>query len=141
MSGDGVSGLEKPVDDRPVTYDLIGGEAAVGKLCDHFYALMDAVPQFAELRALHPKDLQGSRDKLFMFLSGWLGGPDLFVEKYGHPRLRARHMPFAIGIQERDQWVACMALAMEETGIVPAIRAKLLENFFNTADFMRNKAD
>jgi hemoglobin len=124
---------------QPNTYDLIGGEDTVGKLCDRFYALMDSIPQFAELRALHPPDLQGSRNKLFMFLSGWLGGPDLFVEKHGHPRLRARHMPFAIGIKERDQWVACMVLAMEETGIEPAIRAKLLENFFNTADFMRNK--
>jgi hemoglobin len=124
---------------QPATYDLIGGEAAVGKLCDRFYALMDSIPQFAELRALHPPDLQGSRNKLFMFLSGWLGGPDLFVEKHGHPRLRARHMPFAIGIRERDQWVACMVLAMEETGIEPAIRARLLESFFNTADFMRNK--
>ncbi len=121
------------------TYDQIGGEATVGKLCDRFYALMESVPQFAELRAMHPQDLQGSRDKLFMFLSGWFGGPDLFVEKFGHPRLRGRHMPFAIGIRERDQWVACMVLAMEEVGIDPAIRAKLLENFFNTADFMRNK--
>ncbi|MDR1994233.1 group II truncated hemoglobin [Azonexus sp.] len=127
------------MENTTTTYDQIGGEATVGKLCDRFYALMDAVPQFAELRAMHPQDLQGSRDKLFMFLSGWFGGPDLFVEKFGHPRLRGRHMPFAIGILERDQWVACMVLAMEEVGIDPAIRAKLLENFFNTADFMRNK--
>ena len=121
------------------TYEKIGGEAAVGTLCDHFYQLMDSVPQFAELRAMHPQDLQGSRDKLFMFLSGWLGGPDLFVEKFGHPRLRSRHMPFAIGVKERDQWVACMVLAMEEVGIEESIRTKLLENFFNTADFMRNR--
>ncbi|MCL2635283.1 MAG: group II truncated hemoglobin [Betaproteobacteria bacterium] len=121
------------------TYEKIGGETTVAKLCDCFYARMESVPQFAELRAMHPQDLQNSRDKLFMFLSGWLGGPDLFVEKFGHPRLRGRHMPFAIGIRERDQWVACMLLAMEDVGIEPAIRAKLLENFFNTADFMRNK--
>ena len=121
------------------TYDKIGGDAAVARLCDRFYALMDSVPQFAELRAMHPADLQGSRDKLYMFLSGWLGGPDLFVEKFGHPRLRARHMPFAIGTKERDQWVACMVLAMEEVGIEEGIRGKLLQNFFNTADFMRNR--
>ena len=94
--------------------------------------------QFRELRDMHPADLQGSRDKLYMFLSGWLGGPDLFVEKFGHPRLRARHSPFAIGTRERDQWVACMVLAMENVGIEEAIREKLLQNFFNTADFMRN---
>lgn len=121
------------------TYDLIGGEATIGKLCDRFYELMDSVPQFQGIRAMHPADLQGSRDKLFMFLSGWMGGPDLFVEKFGHPRLRARHMPFAIGSAERDQWVACMVLAMEDVGLEPGIRQKLLENFFNTADFMRNK--
>jgi hemoglobin len=68
-----------------------------------------------------------------------MGGPDLFVEKFGHPRLRGRHMPFSIGLQERDQWVACMVLAMEDVGIDEAVRAKLLENFFHTADFMRNK--
>jgi len=124
---------------EPTTYDKIGGDAGVARLCDRFYELMESVPQFAELRALHPEDLKGSRDKLYMFLSGWFGGPDLFVEKFGHPRLRARHMPFAIGTRERDQWVACMVLAMEAVGIEEGVRKKLLQNFFNTADFMRNR--
>lgn len=88
---------------------------------------------------MHPADLKGSRDKLYMFLSGWFGGPDLFVEQFGHPRLRARHMPFAIGVKERDQWVACMVLAMEDVGIEENIRKILIGNFFNTADFMRNR--
>ena len=127
--------------DTPTTYEKIGGEATVGRLCNRFYELMDTVPQFAELRAMHPESLQGSRDKLYMFLSGWFGGPDLFVEKFGHPKLRARHMPFQIGARERDQWVACMVLAMEDVGIEEGIRAKLLENFFDTADFMRNKPE
>ena len=125
--------------EQQTTYDKIGGEATVARLCDRFYGLMAETPQFAELRAMHPEDLQGSRDKLFMFLSGWLGGPDLFVQQFGHPRLRARHMPFAIGTRERDQWVACMLLAMEEVGIEEGLRERLLQNFFNTADFMRNK--
>ena len=125
--------------DAPTTFEKIGGDAAVAQLTARFYDLMDTVPQFAELRALHPEDLKGSRDKLYMFLSGWFGGPDLFVEKFGHPRLRARHMPFEIGTKERDQWVACMVLAMEDVGIEEGIRAKLLENFFNTADSMRNR--
>jgi hemoglobin len=125
--------------DQTTTYEKIGGDAGVAKLCDRFYELMDTVPQFQGIRAMHPADLKGSRDKLYMFLSGWTGGPDLFVEKFGHPRLRGRHMPFAIGISERDQWVACMVLAMEDVGIEAPVRAKLLENFFNTADFMRNK--
>lgn len=120
-------------------YEKIGGDAAVSTLVARFYELMDSVPQFAELRAMHPESLEGAREKLYMFLSGWLGGPDLFVEKFGHPMLRARHMPFSIGTMERDQWVACMVLAMEDVGIEETVRTKLLGNFFKTADFMRNK--
>ena len=120
-------------------YLLIGGEATVAALCDRFYELMDTVPRFAPIRAMHPADLKSSRDKLFMFLSGWLGGPDLFVQNIGQPMLRRRHMPFAIGEAERDQWVACMALAMESVGIEAALRDRLLASFFNTADFMRNR--
>ncbi|WP_313950195.1 group II truncated hemoglobin [Accumulibacter sp.] len=120
-------------------YLLIGGEAAVAGLCQRFYQLMETVPQFATIRALHPADLQSSRDKLFMFLSGWLGGPDLYVQNIGHPMLRRRHLPFAIGTAERDQWVACMLLAMESVGIEDGLRQKLLLSFFNTADFMRNQ--
>ena len=125
---------------KPVTpYELIGGETAVSRLVDRFYELMDTVPQFAILRQMHPENLESAREKLFMFLSGWFGGPDLFVEKHGHPMLRARHMPFSIGTVERDQWVACMVLAMEDIGIEEGLRGKLLENFFKTADFMRNR--
>lgn len=127
------------MENKVSTYEKIGGEAMVGKLADRFYELMDSVSHFAELRAMHPESLADSREKLFMFLSGWFGGPDLFVEKYGHPKLRARHMPFAIGTKERDQWVACMVLAMEDVGIDEDTRKVLLNNFFNTADFMRNK--
>jgi hemoglobin len=121
-------------------YVLMGGEVAVGKLCDRFYELMDTVPHFAHLRSMHPPALKSSRDKLFMFLSGWFGGPDLYVQNIGHPKLRQRHLPFAIGEIERDQWVACMVLAMEDIGVEAALREKLLASFFNTADFMRNKA-
>lgn len=120
-------------------YVLIGGEAAVAALCSRFYELMDGVPKFAELRAMHPADLQPSRDKLFMFLSGWLGGPDLYVQNIGHPMLRKRHMPFSIGEGARDQWVACMALAMESIGVETALRERLFASFFHTADFMRNR--
>ncbi|MEY2632930.1 MAG: hypothetical protein RIR00_1584, partial [Pseudomonadota bacterium] len=103
--------------------------------------LMATVPQFAGIRAMHPEDLKSSRDKLFMFLSGWFGGPDLYVQNIGHPMLRARHLPFAIGSAERDQWVACMVLAMEDIGVPEALRQALVQQFFNTADFMRNKQD
>lgn len=120
-------------------YEMIGGEITVNTLVERFYALMDETPQFSTIRAMHPQDLAESRRKLFMFLSGWLGGPDLFVQEFGHPMLRRRHLPFAIGTAERDQWVACMLLAMEQVGITEDMRNRLLESFFNTADFMRNR--
>jgi hemoglobin len=127
------------MENNATTYEKIGGDVVIGKICDRFYELMDTVPQFQGIRVMHPADLSGSRDKLYMFLSGWMGGPDLFVEKFGHPRLRGRHMHFGIGESERDQWVACMVLAMDDVGVDKELSKKLLENFFHTADFMRNK--
>ena len=120
-------------------YAALGGRDGVRALVDRFYDLMDLESAYAELRALHPTPLDGSRDKLFWFLSGWLGGPDEFVQRFGHPRLRARHLPYAIGIAERDQWLACMAQAMDECGIDPALAERLAAAFFTTADWMRNK--
>jgi hemoglobin len=127
--------------DKPTPYEQIGGKAGLRRLIDRFYDLMDTVPEYYGIRKLHPQDLAGSRDKLFMFLSGWLGGPGLYVEKYGHPMLRARHLPFAIGIAERDAWLACMLQAMEDVGIEPTLREALLKAFFGTADWMRNRPD
>ena len=119
-------------------YEVLGGESAVRALVDRFYDLMDLEPALAGIRALHPADLSGSRDKLFWFLSGWLGGPDLYQQRFGHPRLRARHLPYAIGIAERDQWMACMLQAMQEQGVDPALAERLGQAFFGTADWMRN---
>ncbi len=125
----------------PTLYDAVGGEQRVRELVDRFYDLMELEPEFAGIRALHPTPMDGSRDKLFMFLSGWMGGPDLFVLRHGHPRLRARHLPFAIGSSERDQWLRAIAWAMEDVGIDEALRLRLMESFYQTADWMRNKAD
>ena len=123
----------------PTPFERLGGEPGVRALVDRFYDLMDLEPPFAELRALHPQDMQGSRDKLFWFLCGWLGGPNHYIERFGHPRLRARHLPYEIGIAERDQWMACMMLAMQEQGVDEALAQRLAEAFFGTADWMRNK--
>lgn len=121
-------------------FDAVGGEARVREMVDRFYDLMDIEPQFAGIRKLHPNTLDDSRDKLFWFLCGWLGGPQHYVERFGHPRLRARHLPFAIGIRERDQWLACMEQAMVERGVADELRQRLRQAFFQTADWMRNKA-
>jgi hemoglobin len=120
-------------------YEAIGGDAPLRALVDRFYDLMDLEPGYAALRALHPNTLEGSRDKLHWFLSGWLGGPDLYQQRFGHPRLRARHLPYAIGIAERDQWMACMRQAMAERKLDDALRERLAAAFTNTADWMRNK--
>ena len=120
-------------------FDALGGEQAVRTLVDRFYDLRDLEPAYAGIRRLHPSSLDGSRDKLFWFLCGWLGGPSHYVDRFGHPRLRARHLPYVIGIAERDQWLACMAQAMNEQGIDTALAKRLHEAFFNTADWMRNR--
>lgn len=120
-------------------YEWLGGEDRVRALVDRFYDLMDLEPAYAELRAAHGASLDEARDKLFWFLSGWLGGPNLYIERLGHPRLRARHLPFRIGIKERDQWVACMAQAMSDEAVDAELAARLKESFMQTADWMRNQ--
>ena len=124
---------------EPTTFDRVGGEAGTRALIDRFYDLMDLDTAYAELRALHPSTLDGSRDKLFWFLCGWLGGPSHYTDRFGHPMLRARHLPFSIGIKERDQWMACMQQAMHELGLDPAIAVELAQAFYGTADWMRNR--
>jgi hemoglobin len=120
-------------------YARLGGEAAVRALGDRFYDLMDLEPQYAQLRAVHGSDLASARDKLFWFLSGWLGGPSLYIERFGHPRLRARHLPFAISTIERDQWMACMNQALVETAVDEDLRVRLVQALFQTADWMINQ--
>ncbi|MET0348399.1 MAG: group II truncated hemoglobin [Rhizobacter sp.] len=120
-------------------FEWVGGEEKVKALSDRFYDLMDLEPAYAELRAMHPTTLDTTREKFFWFLCGWLGGPQHYVERFGHPRLRMRHLPFAIGISERDQWLACMHQAMVELELDPELVERLDKSFFQTADFMRNK--
>lgn len=129
--------IEEP--NTPSPFDQIGGETAVRSLVDRFYDLMELEPAYAELRAVHGTTLTDARDKLFWFLCGWLGGPQHFVERFGHPRLRARHMPFTIGILERDQWLACMDQAMTEVHVDAVLHQRLNASFFQTADWMRNR--
>lgn len=127
------------MDTQKSPYAQIGGSQKIDELVDRFYDLMDLEASFAELRAMHSSDLSSSREKLKLFLTGWLGGPDVYSPKHGHPRLRARHLPFAIGLNERNQWLACMYQAMEDCAISGELGAKLEESFFNTADWMRNQ--
>jgi hemoglobin len=120
-------------------FEWIGGELKVHELVDRFYDLMDLEPAYAVLRGVHAPSLDDVRQKLFWFLSGWLGGPQHYVERFGHPRLKMRHMPFKIGLVERDQWLACMDQAMVEVAVPEGLRAKLKPSFFQTADWMCNQ--
>ncbi len=130
---------ESPASSERNPYHLIGGEANVRALVDRFYDLMDTSPDYFGIRKLHPPTLTHAREKFFMFLSGWLGGPALYMEAFGHPKLRARHLPFAIGIAERDQWMACMTEALNDVGVEAVLKRNLIASFANTADWMRNK--
>ena len=121
------------------TYDGIGGDAAVRRLVDRFYDHMDVLPEAATIRAMHPPDLGESRDKLYWFLSGWLGGPQMYVERKGHPRLRARHLPFVVDTAARDAWMACMALALAEVVPDTGLRAPLQGALDRLATHMINQ--
>ena len=123
---------------KATPYELLGGDAAVRALTDAFYDHLELDEAFAIVRRLYPAKLDDSRDKLYWYLSGWLGGPQHYVERFGHPRLRARHLPFAIGTAERDQWLQCMHQAMRELGMDEALADRLGAAFFNTADWMVN---
>lgn len=124
---------------EPSIYEKIGGESGLHSLVDRFYDIMDSAPEAAKIRSFHAKSLKQSREKLFMFLSGWSGGPQLYVERFGHPRLRMRHLPFSIGLNERDQWLWCMNKALEESQLDPRLVEFLRVRFAEVADFMRNQ--
>lgn len=122
-------------------YELLGAEAGLRSLVDRFYDIMDSSPQAELIRSFHAKSLKQSREKLFLFLCGWSGGPQLSVERFGHPRLRMRHMPFPIGSVERDQWLWCMNKALDESRLDARLVELLKKRFADVADFMRNKPE
>ncbi|ORU89393.1 MAG: hemoglobin-like protein [Cycloclasticus sp. symbiont of Poecilosclerida sp. M] len=126
---------------KATQYIKLGGEQGVHQLVDYFYGAMDSMPEAKTIRNMHAADLAETKEKLFLFLSGWLGGPSLYIKKHGQPRLRARHLPFSVGIKERDEWLACMDSALNKMAIEKPMHDELMQAFFNTADFMRNKED
>lgn len=135
--------IEEVGADKSTFYTLLGGDETgietIRLLVETFYDIMDSDPKVTKLRAIHQADLTEAREKLFMFLTGWTGGPQLYIERYGHPRLRARHMPFSIGETERDQWMYCMISAMHKIGIEEPVLTKLATQLYGVADFMRNQ--
>jgi hemoglobin len=134
--------IEEAGSSKATFYELLGGEASgtanIRTLVETFYDIMDADPKAAGIRAMHAADLTSAREKLFMFFTGWTGGPQLYIERYGHPMLRARHLPFVIGENERDQWMYCMIRAMHQLGFEEDLMVKLASQLYGVADFMRN---
>ena len=125
--------------DDTTPYQTIGEEKSLRLLVDRFYHHMETNPNAKNCRNLHKGDLAPIAEKLFDFLSGWLGGPQLFIEKYGHPMMRKRHFPFAIGPQERDEWLLCMRLAMDEMKLEAQFDHYLYDAFRRFAEHMRNR--
>ncbi len=123
----------------PTPFEQIGGQPAVDRIIDLFYDRMETLPEARIIRVLHPEDLGATRAVLKRYLAEWLGGPRAYSEERGHPRLRARHLPFSIGDEERDAWMVCMRGALEEVVTDVSIREWLVEKLSGVADWMRNR--
>ena len=137
--------IEETGSDKRTFFELLGGEengiANIRQLVETFYDVMESDPKVAPIRAMHQPDLTSAREKLFMFLTGWTGGPQLYIERYGHPMLRARHLPFPIDASARDQWMYCMIKAMHQLEFDENWMTKLASQLYGVADVMRNQAE
>ena len=135
--------IEEVGSSKSTFFELLGGEVqgmeTLRNLVETFYDIMDSDPKAQPIRAMHPADLTSAREKLFMFLTGWTGGPQLYIERYGHPMLRKRHLPFAVDESARDQWMYCMIKAMHQLKMDEALMTKLAGQLYGVADFMRNQ--
>ncbi len=135
--------IEEAGSDKRTFFELLGGAENgtqnIRLLVETFYDIMDSDPKAKSLRDMHQPDLTSAREKLFMFLTGWTGGPQLYIERYGHPMLRKRHLPFEIGESARDQWMYCMIKAMHQLEYDEDLMKKLANQLYGVADFMRNK--
>jgi hemoglobin len=130
--------IEESASIEKTLFEELGGEQTIRNLVERFYDVMDTDERATGIRKMHSSDLTEAREKLFMFLVGWSGGPALYIERYGHPMLRRRHLPFAIGESERDQWMFCMVRAMHDIGMEEPLVVRLAQSLWSVADFMRN---
>ena len=136
--------MSQPLASTPQSlFDLLGGEPEatnqIRAIVEAFYDVMDTDEKAKTIRLMHPEDLTSSSEKLFMFLTGWTGGPQLYTDRYGHPFLRRRHLTFKIGEEERDQWIYCMAKGMLNLKMEEEKIKALLNALYPIADFMRNQ--
>lgn len=120
-------------------YEAFGGDAFVRALCTRFYALMDILPEAAACRAVHPPSLARAEEKLVEYLTGWLGGPPLYTNKYGHPRLRQRHFVAPIGKAEVEGWLLCFHRARSELAPRSALADDVLAKVESLGWHMANR--
>lgn len=130
---------QEPASESRTFFELLGGIEKIRDIVERFYDIMDSDPRAAGIRAMHAPDLTSAREKLFMYLTGWTGGPQLYIERYGHPRLRARHLPFSIDESARDQWMYCMIKSLHENGVEEPVLTQLASLLYDLADMMRNR--
>ncbi len=123
----------------PSPYDQLGGAPAVRRLVDAFYDAMDADPDAAGIRRMHHADLGPIRDKLFDWLSGWAGGPQLYSQRPDRACIMSAHAPYAIGPAERDQWMGCMRTALDSLTLEPDVRELFESAFGRLANGLRNR--
>ena len=131
--------MSEPDPSSPTLFQQIGGEPAIAKLVDVFYHLMDTDPLAQGIRHMHGDDLGPINAVLRDYLGEWLGGPKAYSQVRGHPRLRMRHMPFKIGLAERDAWLHCMNSALDQTIADEAARQEIRVGLTKLADWMRNQ--
>lgn len=120
-------------------FEQLGGEIVVRRIVDAFYDHMDTCASAQTIREMHPEDLTESREKFFWFLVGWLGGPPLYVERRGHPRLRRRHFPFAVDRDAAIAWMHCMDHALDAEVTDAALRTWLSQALERVAIHMINR--
>jgi hemoglobin len=125
--------------DTPQTPYQILGEDGIRQLTNAFYDIMDTLPEAAGLRAMHAKDLSPMKEKLAEYLTGWMGGPPRYADRYGTVCMTTPHEHYHIGPAERDQWLLCMDKALEQTGASKELMDMLKIPLFRIADAVRNK--
>jgi hemoglobin len=133
--------MDRMSEDTITLYQAIGGDGTIRKLVRRFYELMDTLPEASACRAVHPPSLARAEEKLYEYLTGYLGGPPIYTEKYGHPRLRSRHFVASIGAEARDGWILCFRQAMEETIEHPKLREIIWPPIERLAFHMQNREE
>ena len=132
---------DRTLEQELLSFETVGGLAGLTKLVDYFYQNMDGLPEAKLIRAMHPDDLTVSKDKLVCFLSGWLGGPSLFKQKYGSLQLPVAHQHLDIDLQAKDSWLQCMKLALQQTGYSLSIQEQLLQKLNQPADSIQRLSE